>query len=138
MATVEVTVEQLRRNLISSEWTLILKEEKTGRYLPIYIGAAQAAIVKSELMAAIRGIVPKSLAPDRFLASINATDSRIKSVIINHLERNVYYAKLLLSRGDESYEINCPPAMAVALSIRARAHIFVEDGVLDKATLVWR
>ena len=138
MAVVEVRVDQLRRNGFSSEWTLILKEQKTDRYLPIYTGAAQAAIVKSELLAAIRGIVPKSLAPNLFLASINATDSGIKSLTIDRLEHNVFHAKLLLSHHGEYREVNCPPAMALALSLRADAPIFVEDDVLEKAALVWQ
>ena len=134
MAVVEATIDQLRRNGISSEWTLILKEKKTDRYLPIYIGAAQAAIVKTELLKS----ATRSVALGLFLASVGATDSKVESVTTDRFEHNIFHAKLLLSHHNEYREVSCPTAIALALAARADAPIFVEGEILDKAELVWR
>jgi len=50
MAWVEMTIDSVRRNLMSDSWTVILKERNAERYLPICVGLAQADIIKSELV----------------------------------------------------------------------------------------
>ena len=47
MGIVEMTIDSLRRNSLSNEWALILKEKGAERYLPIYIGPRQANIVEN-------------------------------------------------------------------------------------------
>ena len=42
------------------------------------------------------------------------------------------FIKWLLTCHDESYEVDCPPAKALALGVRAKAPIFAEEAVLDK------
>ena len=132
MAVVEATIDQLRRNRFGSKWTLILKEKKTDRYLPIYIGAAQAAIVKNELLKS----AATSVALGLFLASVGATDSKVESVTIDRFEHNIFHAKLLLSCQAEFRDVSCPTAIALALAARADAPIFLEDEVLNKAALM--
>jgi len=136
MTWVEMTIDSVRRNLMSDYWTVILKERNAERYLPICVGPAQADIIKGELVGPT-----KSPAPDLFLAGINASDSKVECAAITHLEDNIFYARLSLSRQAESYEVNCPTAMALALAARgADPPIFVDEEILDKAalTLTWQ
>jgi len=133
MAQVKTTIDSIRATTASSERTIILKQKGAECYLPFWVSSSQADIVSRELIEPIR-----NTAPDLFLNNINATDSKIKSVTI-HLENNVYYATLVLSRQDKHHAVKCPMGIALALAVRAAAPIYVDEAVLDKAglTLTW-
>ena len=131
MAWVEMTIDSVRQNLMSDYWTVILKERNAERYLPISVGPAQADIIKSELVGPT-----KSPVPDLLLSGINASDSKVECAVITHLEGNIFYARLSLSRQAETCEISCPTAITLALGARgADPPIFVDEEILDKAGL---
>jgi bifunctional DNase/RNase len=129
MTRVEMVIDSVRRSVASDKWTVVLKEKEAERYLPICVGSAQADIIKRELVGPT-----KSPAPDLFLAGINASDSKVEYAVITQLEDNVFHARLLLSSRAESYEVNCPTAMSLALAARGTdPPIFVDEEVLNKA-----
>lgn len=129
MAQIETTIDSIRVTTASPERTIILKQKGTERYLPFWVSSLQADIIKSELVEPV-----KSTAPELFLNNINATDSKIKSVTI-HLENDTFYAKLLLSHHDESYEVKCPIGIALTLGYRSDVPILVDETLFDKAGL---
>ncbi len=131
MGVVEMTIDSLRRNSLSSEWTLILKEKGAERYLPIYIGSQQANVIEKLLLGAGH-IDPAEF--DLSSAGIDIIFCKVEAAIINQFADNVFRAKLLLTRDDkEAVEVDCAPAKAVAHGIRAEARIFADEAVLDKA-----
>ena len=137
MAQVSVTIDAVRRGTLRDVWTLLLKEKVAEGYpsiglyfLPIWISPSQADIIIGELLQR----PDKSTTPDIFLASINATESKIECATI-HLEGETFYARLQLSHHDEVREVKCPIAVAVALASRAGASILVDEATWDKAAL---
>ena len=128
MGVVEMTIDSLRRNSLSNEGALILKEKGAERYLPIYIGASRAKVIERLLLGT------GSLDPAEFdlsSAGINVIFCKVESVIISQFVNNVFRAKLLLTEDDKPCDVDCPPAKAVAHAIRAEASIFAEEAVLD-------
>ena len=133
MGIVEMTIDSLRRNELSNEWALILKEKGAERYLPIYIGPRQANIVE-KLLLGVGRVDPAEF--DLSSAGIDIIFCKVKAVIINRFANNVFYAKLLLTQNeDEALEVDCAPAKAVAHGIRAEAPIFADEVVLSKAVI---
>ena len=61
--------------------------------------------------------------------------SKVKSVTVSCFNKNVFCSKLLLSCQDESLEVDCPTARAIALAVRAEAPIYADEVVLDKAAI---
>jgi len=120
---VEVIIDSLRHG--TNTWIVVLKDKRADRYLPILIGETQADVLTGELQGR------RSVEPDRFLAITNATTGGVKSVTI-HLESDTFYAKLLCHHDEE---VKCPIGVALALAVRAKVLIWVEDAVLDKAAL---
>jgi len=51
----------------------------------------------------------------------------LKSLIINGLENNIFYAKLLFTHHKKSYEVDCPVAKAIALVVKAGVPIFTPE-----------
>ena len=132
MAKVEMIIDSLRQDLLYYEWVVILKEKLGERYLPVYIGSQQADIIKSLLV----GTEPTE--PVEFNYSVPEVDTgnaELQSVIINRLKDNVFYAKLLFTHHNKSYKVDCPPAKAIALSLRVQVPIFVEGTVLRKTAI---
>jgi len=69
------------------------------------------------------------------MIGVAPTFHKFESVIINQFEDDIFYAELLLTYHDKSYEIDYPPAKAITLGVRAQAPIFVDEKVLDKAAI---
>ncbi|MBA7467965.1 hypothetical protein ES707_03205 [subsurface metagenome] len=130
MAQIEVTIDSVRLSLMSGEWVVGLKEKGTEQYLPIYMGPSQANIVKRELIGAR---FPEPEDYGCFSAGTDVTNFVLESVTVNRFEDDTFYTKLLLSQNEESFEIDCPVAGALALAVRRKAPIFAEEAVLDKA-----
>ena len=136
MGIVEMTIDSLRRNELSNEWALILKEKGTERYLPIYIGPRQANIIE-KLLLGVGRVDPAEF--DLSSAGIDIIFCKVEAVIINRFANNVFYAKLLLTPNDgKAVEVDYAPAKAVAHGIRAEAPIFADEVVLSKAAIVAR
>ena len=133
MGIVEMEIDSLRRNELSNEWALILKEKGAERYLPIYIGARQANIVE-KLLLGVGRVDPAEF--DLSSAGIDIIFCKVEAAVINRFANNVFYAKLLLTQNDgKAVEVDCAPAKAVAHGIRAEAPIFAGERVLDKAAI---
>jgi len=126
MATVETEIDSIRVTAISPERMLILKQKGLDCYLPLLISPHQADIIAAQL----QGQSEKSVEADRFLADINATDTGIKCITI-YREDNTFHARLLLSRCDQTSEVNCPIGVAIALACRAKAPILIDEALFD-------
>jgi len=129
MAQIEMIIDSVRRNMLSDMWVVILKEKGAERYLPIYAGSPQASLVGRQL----QGVGGSELEDAFSLTGIDTTKSKVESVIINGFDNSIFYARLILSQHNKPREVDCPPAMALALGVRANAPIFAEEAVLDKA-----
>ncbi len=60
----------------------------------------------------------------------------IKKVVVSDLKDNTFYALIHLSIAGETMVIDARPSDAIALALRARAPIYVEDSVIDTAKTV--
>jgi hypothetical protein len=54
-------------------------------------------------------------------------------IVVNELQNDTFYAKLSLSVDGEQIEVDSRPSDALALAVRAKAPIYTEESVLDKA-----
>jgi hypothetical protein len=60
----------------------------------------------------------------------------IQKIVVSDLKENTFYALIYLSVGGEVMAIDARPSDAIALALRARAPIYVEDRVIDTAKSV--
>ena len=130
MISKEVTIDSMRTSLMSNKRVIILKGKDTEQYLPIYMGPSQANILKRELMG-IRFYEPRVY--EQFLAGTDISGSVLESVIIDGPENRAFHAKLLLTEGGNSFEMDCSVAAALALGFRRNASILVDETTFHKA-----
>jgi len=133
MASIEMVIDSIRVSLMNNQRVVILKEKEGARYLPIWIGPAEADAIAVK----IEGVtLPRPLTHDFACVAIDALGGSIQSAIINKLEDDTFYAKVVLQANKEQKEIDCRPSDALAMAVRGDVPIFADEEVLKKASIV--
>jgi len=127
---VEMTVESVRINLQTSQRVVILKATKQERYLFIWIAHSEAYAIAIELQGTSS---PRPLTHDLLKNVIRDLGAKIESVVISDLIEDIFYARIVLDVAGRHVEIDSRPSDAIALAVRAKTSIFVEESVLERA-----
>ena len=127
---VEMTVESVRINLQTSQRVVILKATKQERYLFIWIAHAEAYAIAIELQGTSS---PRPLTHDLLKNVIEDLGAKIESIVISDLIDDIFYARIVLDVAGRHVEVDARPSDAIALAVRARTPIYVEESVLERA-----
>src|SRR5207247_11004157 len=130
MKMVEMTVESVRINLSTQQRVVILKASKQERYLFIWIAHAEAYAIAVELQGTT---TPRPLTHDLLKNVITELGAKIVSIVISDLIEDIFYARIVLDVDGRHVEIDSRPSDAIALAVRAKTSIFVDESVLDRA-----
>jgi len=138
---IEMIIDSIRVSLMNYQRVVILKEkvedesadEVSTRYLPIWIGPAEADAIAVKL----QGVsVPRPLTHDLLRSVIDALGATIHSIIVNDLKNDTFYAKVILNVDGGQMEIDSRPSDALALAVRSESPIYADESVLDKAGIL--
>ena len=130
MADVEMVIDAIRQSSVSGQWVVVLKEKTAEQYLPIWIDSSQAETIKRELT----DVRPsRSLGHNLVCRGIATTYSEVKAVKLDKFEDNRFSAKLVSAISGKPCEVDCPPATALAIAVRAGVPVFTDEVILNKA-----
>jgi len=129
---VEVTIDSIRVSLMSQHRVVILKDVDSERYLPIWIGPCEADAITVELQEVE---VARPLTHDLLKTLITEMGASVSHILVNDLRDDVFYARIVVDVNGRRLEIDSRPSDAIALAVRVRVPIFVEDEVMDKAAI---
>ncbi len=130
---IEMTIDSIRVSLMNYQRVVILKEKMAERYLPIWIGPAEAEAIAIKLQGAT---VPRPLTHDLLHTVIDSLGASIDSIVVSELKSDTFYAKIILNVDREQMEVDSRPSDALALAVRAEVPIYAEEAVLDKASIL--
>jgi len=130
---IEMSIDSIRVSLMNYQRVVILKEKVSERYLPIWIGPAEADAIAVKLQG---DTVPRPLTHDLLRSVIDALGATIDYILVNDLKSDNFYAKIILSIDGKQIEIDSRPSDALALAVRAEVPIYAEEAVLDKAGIL--
>jgi len=130
---VEMTIEGIRVSLMNYQRVVILKEKDADRYLPIWIGPAEADAIAVQLQEVA---VARPLTHDLLRSVITALGATVSSIIVNDLANDTFYARIILDADGKYMEIDSRPSDAIALAVRVKVPIFAEESVLEKAGII--
>lgn len=130
---IEMEVASIRMGLMSTQRVVILKEKNGDRHLPIWIGIAEA---ESIMIGVQGGEMPRPLTHDLLRSVIECLGARVKSIIVNDLRNDTFFANINLIVDGRAMDIDARPSDAIALAVRVEVPIYVEDSVLDAAGIV--
>lgn len=130
---IEMAIDSIRVSLMNYQRVVILREKTAERYLPIWIGPAEADAIAVKLQDVT---VPRPLTHDLLSTVIDTLGATIKAIIVSDLKNDTFYAKIVLDLNDGQVEIDSRPSDALALAVRVEAPIYAEEAVLDKASIL--
>lgn len=112
---------------------VLLKDEKGENTLPIWIGLLEASAIATEL----EGIeLSRPMTHDLFKNVLSILDVTIEKIVLSDLMDNTYYARIFLKHGDKTHEIDARPSDSMALALRTKAPIFVDEKVIQASQKV--
>jgi uncharacterized protein len=113
--------------------TIVLQGKRDRRYLAMAVDFAQVPAIALPL----QGVTPpRPLTHDLFLTLFGRLKVTLNRVVITDLRDDVYYATLHLTNAGSDIVLDARPSDAIALAVRAKAPVLVEDRVFDQSGTV--
>jgi bifunctional DNase/RNase len=108
---------------------LLLEDPTTRRYLPIWIGPAEA----DAIALASRGVLTERPLTHTLIVNVaHAFGHRLRRVLITEVQEGIFLAELVFADGTR---VSARPSDAVALAVRAGATIHADDDLLAAAAI---
>jgi bifunctional DNase/RNase len=129
MELVEVFVQGIAVDKEREYPVVLLKAESDSEVLPIWIGPAEATAI---YMTLARKTFERPLTHDLLQIIIDVLGVTVTKIEITDIHNETYFARIVLSKDEEVFFIDARPSDSIALALRAKAPIFVEEGLYLK------
>jgi bifunctional DNase/RNase len=127
---IEMTIKGLMVDPVTNMPIIILRDEAGQRVLPIWVGIFEANAIALQ----IENIAtPRPMTHDLLRNVIRDLRANVDKVVVCDLKDNTFYALIYLEVAGESVSVDARPSDAIALALRTRAPIYVEETVIDNA-----
>jgi len=117
----------VRVEMPSNQPIVLLKELDGVRYLPIWLGAAEATAIA---FAQQEVLPPRPLTHDLFKNVLDSLKVNLQTVYLTELKDGVFYAQLNFGEGES---ISARPSDAIALALRTGSPILASEALLEEA-----
>jgi hypothetical protein len=112
---------------------VILREKQGERWLPIFIGAAEAQAI-SLLLQDLHYSRPLTF--DLFHNLLKASQAQVRKITVTELRDNTFYALIDLKTSNGDQAIDARPSDAIALALKSKVPIMVADEVMNAAAII--
>jgi uncharacterized protein len=130
---IEMSIKGLMVDPITNMPIVILRDKDGQKVLPIWVGIFEANAIALQ----IENIsTPRPMTHDLLRNVIQDLKASVQKVVVCDLQENTFYALIYLSLNGDTLAVDARPSDAIALALRTRAPIFVEDTVIDNAKTV--
>jgi uncharacterized protein len=130
---IEMELTGVRVELPTNQPIVLLRERSGERYLPIWIGAAEAAAIALSL----QGVVtPRPMTHDLLKTILEDLSVEVQRIIVTELRDSTFYASIQMQKGTDALEISSRPSDAIALAVRMSVPIFASEDVLEEAAIL--
>ncbi len=127
---IEMTIKGLMIDPMTNMPIVILKDKEGERVLPIWVGVFEANAIALQ----IENIsTPRPMTHDLIRNILSEIEADVQRIVVCELRENTFYAMIYLDREGETMAIDARPSDAIALALRTKSPIFVEDDVVESA-----
>jgi bifunctional DNase/RNase len=126
----KMEIKGLLMDPVSNMPVVILRDAADGIFLPIWVGIFEANAIAIEME---KVTTPRPMTHDLLRNVLKELETKVERIVINDLRDNTFFARIHLSRGAATWTIDSRPSDAIALALRSKADIFVEEEVLEKS-----
>jgi bifunctional DNase/RNase len=127
---IKMEIKGLLMDPVSNMPVVILRDRDDGMFLPIWVGIFEANAIALEME---KIATPRPMTHDLLKNVLAELGFQVERVVITELKDNTFYARIRLTHGDASWDVDSRPSDAIALALRSKAEIFVEEEVLEKS-----
>lgn len=111
---------------------VVLLEDERARIVPIFVGLSEAISIHHALLGELS---PRPMTHDLFMSVLECLSASITNVLIDDLDGGIYYARLTIKSESTQNEIDARPSDCLALALRAKAPIEVQEKVLQDSSI---
>ncbi len=129
---VRVEVERVTLDTKTSRFVVILKDGKKNRWLPIVVGSTEAQAIALQLE---NISPPRPLTHDLIRNLLDTINVQVSRIVVSDLRDNTYFALISLQANSDIKDVDARPSDAIALALRMKSPIFVEEDVMKKAAI---
>ena len=128
MDVVEAMVNGLIVEPKTQQNIVVLREAQGERILPIWIGPGEAQAIRRILS---DEPFPRPLTHDLIALVVDGLRARVTRIVISDLRENTFYASVFVARDSEVLSIDARPSDSIAIALRTKAPIFVNEKLLQ-------
>jgi uncharacterized protein len=130
---IEMNIKGLMVDPITNMPIIILRDREGEKVLPIWVGVFEANAIALQ----IENIqTPRPMTHDLLRNIIQDLHAAVEKIVVCDLKENTFFALIHLQTAAGPVAIDARPSDAIALALRTRAPILVEDTVIDNAKTV--
>jgi bifunctional DNase/RNase len=130
---IEMSIKGLMVDPITNMPIVILKDKLGERILRIWVGLFEANAIALQIE---NVSTPRPMTHDLLRNIITDLDGSVDRVVVSDLKDNTFFAVIHLTVHGERIAIDARPSDAIALALRTRSPILVEETVIDNAKSV--
>ena len=128
--TICFDIESVIISEIGDQQVVYLREVGGERRFPIVTGLYEATSLDRNLK---HFQFPRPLTHDLLLQTARELGGSLARILIDKLENNTFYAKIVFSKNGEEVMVDARPSDSVALALRAGSPIYCAEEVLNLA-----
>lgn len=127
MSMIEVKIGGLVPDKRSGSHILLLKIPRSSRYLPIWIGTAEATSIAIVLR---QQSFERPLTHDLLQHVIEGLGATVSRVVVTAIQEGTFYARIFLERDSEVFSVDARPSDSIALAVRVGCPVYVTEELL--------
>ena len=127
---IEMTIKGLMVDPITNTPIVLLRDKDGQRVLPIWVGMFEANAIALQIE---NVATPRPMTHDLLRNVIHDLRASVEKVVVSDLQENTFYALIYLTVDGDSVAVDARPSDAIALALRTKAPIFVEERVIENA-----
>ena len=127
---IEMNLKGLMIDPITNMPIIVLKDGEGRHVLPIWVGVFEANAIALQME---NVQTPRPMTHDLLKNVIDDLNATVDRIVVSELKDNTFYATIHLSSGMGKLTVDSRPSDAIALALRTRSPIFVEEEVIESA-----
>jgi bifunctional DNase/RNase len=130
---IEMKVAGLTMDPLTNTPIVILKDLDNRRAIPIWIGLYEATAIATELE---QVFFSRPMTHDLLRDVLNSLEVQTERIEIVDIRNNTFFANIHLKKGEHRIIVDSRPSDAIALALRVKVPIYVDEKVITKSRQV--
>ena len=115
------------------QYVVVLEDKEKTRLVPIWIGMNEGNAIALEMNGEK---FPRPLTHDLIVNILVTMGAKISKIVISDIRDNSYFAEITINMDHKSYVIDARPSDSLAIAVRTKSPIYIDEKVLAKCPVL--